>query len=266
MLHLQVVQGQIGRASPSQVVARRRASWPKVRSFSWRYHWSSGYGRGVSGILNTRSKSKADCEDGLPFCRFQVIAGKQGSPSGLYFAIDEVELVVGQNSRRRDNSFQTLRAMVDQNDEHLMPPSTCLYLAATPEMFEDPNLFPKYKALQDRIEDLPSLAGKKSINYRAPVVNLDKTELGAKDLRKLADKVVDVYTCANGEPDGDSVDRIDALVKAIAEGNYVIARPRLLCRCMVELLEGRLGDDLRQELAVKTEEMRKEREREIKGK
>jgi hypothetical protein len=34
---------------------------------------------------------------------------------------------------------------------------------------------------------------------------------------------------------------------------------------MVELLEGRLGADLRQELATRTEEMRKEREREIKG-
>jgi hypothetical protein len=156
--------------------------------------------------------------------------------------------------------------MVDQNDENLMPPSTCLYLAATPDMFEDPKLFPSYKALQDRIEELPSLGGKKPINYRAPVVNLDRTELGAKDLRKLADNVVEVYKCATGEPVGDAVERIDALVKAIAEGNYVIARPRLLCRCMVELLEGGLGNDLRQELAVRTEEMRKEREREIKGK
>jgi hypothetical protein len=185
--------------------------------------------------------------------------------NGLYLAIDEIELIVGQTSRRRNNSFQTLRALVDQNDEHLMPPSTCLYLAATPDMFENPDLFPSYKALQDRIEELPSLTGKEAINYRAPVVNLDATELGEQDLRALAEKVVTVFRAANGEPNEDALGRVPKLVSAVAKGNYVIARPRLLCRCMVELLEGRLGADLRQELATRTEDMRKEREREIKG-
>jgi hypothetical protein len=185
--------------------------------------------------------------------------------NGLYLAIDEIELIVGQTSRRRNNSFQTLRALVDQNDENLMPPSTCMYLAATPDMFENPDLFPSYKALQDRIEELPSLTGKEAINYRAPVVNLDATELTEQELRALAGNVVTVFRSANGEPSGETLDRIPKLVAAVAKGNYVIARPRLLCRCVVELLEGRLGDDLRQELATRTEEMRKEREREIKG-
>lgn len=185
--------------------------------------------------------------------------------NGLYLAIDEIELISGQTSRRRNNSFQTLRELVDQNDENLMPPSTCLYLAATPDMFENPDLFPSYKALQDRIEELPSLSGKGDINYRAPVVNLDSTELGEKELRDLADKVVSVFKAANGDPGEDLLARIPKLVSAVAKGNYVIARPRLLCRCVVELLEGRLGADLREELATRTEEMRKEREREIKG-
>jgi hypothetical protein len=185
--------------------------------------------------------------------------------TGLYLALDEVELIAGQPSRRRNNSFQTLRELVDQNDENLMPPSTCLYLAATPDMFENPELFPSYKALQDRIEELPSLTGKAVINYRAPVVNLDATELGELELRKLAENIVAVFTSANGELKNDALTRVDALVRAVARGNYVIARPRLLCRCMIELLEGRLGEDLREELAARTEEMRKEREREIKG-
>jgi hypothetical protein len=185
--------------------------------------------------------------------------------NGLYLAIDEIELISGQPSRRRNNSFQTLRELVDQNDENLMPPSTCLYLAATPEMFENPDLFPSYKALQDRIEELPSLSGKGAINYRAPVVNLDATELGEKELRALAENVLAVFRAANGDPSEEAVDRVPKLVSAVAKGNYIIARPRLLCRSMVELLEGRLGADLREELATRTEEMRKEREREIKG-
>lgn len=196
---------------------------------------------------------------------FALLVDEAGC-NGLYLAIDEIELIAGQNTRRRNNSFQTLRALVDQNDENLMPPSTCLYLAATPDMFESPDLFPSYKALQDRIEPLPSLTGKGGINLKAPVVNLDATELGEQELRALAEKVLQVFRTANGEPDGTSLPRIDGLVKAVAKGNYVIARPRLLCRCMVELLEGRLGTDLRSELATRTEEMHKDREREIKGK
>lgn len=186
--------------------------------------------------------------------------------SGLCLAIDEIELIAGQQTRRRNNSFQTLRELVDQSDDNLMPPSTCLYLAATPDMFENPDLFPSYKALQDRIEELPSLMGVGKINYRAPVVNLDATELTEADLRVLAKNVVRVFVAANGDVPGDTVSRIDEIVAAIVKGNYVIARPRLLCRCMVDLLEGRLGDDLRKELATRTEEMRKKREREIKGK
>jgi hypothetical protein len=203
--------------------------------------------------------------DAEQLIRLFALLVDQAGYNGLYLAIDEIELVAGQTRRRRDNSFQTLRELVDQNDEHLMPPSTCLYLAATPDMFENPELFPNYKALQDRIEELPSLTGKENINYKAPVVNLDATELGEEELRQLADKVVTVFESANGKPNAEALGRVAKLVSAVAKGNYVIARPRLLCRCMVELLEGRLGADLRQELAVRTEEMRREREREIKG-
>lgn len=204
--------------------------------------------------------------DAEQLIRLFALLVEEAGYNGLYLALDEIELVAGQTSRRRSNSFQTLRELVDQNDENLMPPSTCLYLAATPDMFENPDLFPSYKALQDRIEELPSLTGKGAINYRAPVVNLDSTELGEDDLRSLAAKVVSIFTTVNGEPREDAVARIESVVQAVANGNYVIARPRLLCRCVVELLEGRLGDDLREELATRTEEMRKEREREIKGK
>jgi hypothetical protein len=203
--------------------------------------------------------------DAEQLIRLFALLTDEAGYNGLYLAIDEIELISGQTSRRRNNSFQTLRELVDQNDENLMPPSTCIYLAATPDMFENPDLFPSYKALQDRIEELPSLSGKGAINYRAPVVNLDATELGEKELQDLADKVVTVFAAANGDPSEELLARIPKLVSAVAKGNYVIARPRLLCRCVVELLEGRLGADLREELATRTEEMRKEREREIKG-
>jgi len=203
--------------------------------------------------------------DAEQLIRLLALLVNEAGYNGLYLAIDEIELIAGQNSRRRNNSFQTLRELVDQNDDDLMPPSTCLYLAATPDMFENPDLFPSYKALQDRIEELPSLTGEGRVNFMAPVVNLDATELTEADLTTLAHNVVSVFSAVNGEVATATLARVEDVVASIVKGSYVIARPRLLCRCMVDLLEGRLGEDLRKELATRTEEMRKKRESEIAG-
>ncbi len=104
-----------------------------------------------------------------------------GGHSGLFIGVDELEIIGRLPQQRKANSFQTLRALVDQNDPHRQPPATCLFLAATPEMFEDPDKIPSYKALQDRIETLPNLGGGNGINYRANVIDLDRTmRAGAK--------------------------------------------------------------------------------------
>ena len=52
---------------------------------------------------------------------------------------------------------------------------------------------------------------------------------------------------------------------AIVNGSYIIARPRLLCRCILDLLDGHFGNDLRQEIANRIAEMQQTREREIRG-
>ena len=203
--------------------------------------------------------------DGEQLIRLLALLVRKAGYKGLLLAIDEIELIIRQAGNARENSFQTLRSFVDQNDEDLLPPATCLFLAATPEMFENPEMFPSYKALQDRIEALPSLTGGQKINFNAPVVNLDATELGKKDLKSLAEKITAVF-CQTGEEVPDDLDtKTDAVIDAIAKNTYVIARPRLLCRCMVDLLEGTLGVDLSQEVAARTLEMQTAREREVKG-
>src|SRR5208283_674276 len=116
---------------------------------------------------------------------------------GLLVGLDEIELMAGmRDRRRRENSFQTLRSLIDQNDPYRQPPSTCFFLAATPYMFEDREMFPRYKALQDRIEELPSVGGAQRINYSAPVINLDRTEPGVLELRQIADKIKAIYNVA----------------------------------------------------------------------
>jgi BREX system ATP-binding protein BrxC/D len=194
-----------------------------------------------------------------------AVCCRMGEHTGLYIGVDELELIGRLPVRRKANSFQTLRALVDQNDSSRLPPSTCIYLAATPEMFEDPDKFPSYKALQDRIENAPSLGGAQSINYRANVIDLDKTQLESKDLLKLGQAVLELYQLS-GQAVADGLEGgIASIVKQIVAGGYVMARPRLLCKCVTDLLNGTLGTDLSKEIALRVKVLQEEREKELSG-
>ncbi len=203
--------------------------------------------------------------DAEQLIRLLALLTLQCGYSGMVISLDEIELIEGMRGTRRANSFQTLRALVDMDDLRCLPPATSLFLAATPEMFENPEMFPSYKALQDRIDALPALGGDEQINLKAPVINLDLTELGAEELHQLADKIAKLFVAGGGTPPSQLDISLDNLIQTIVNGNYVIARPRLLCRCMLDLLEGRLGSDLRQEVARRTREMEEKREREKDG-
>lgn len=203
--------------------------------------------------------------DSEALIRFLALLTKKAGFNGLFVAIDEVELIAGLRAQRRWNSFQTLRSLVDHNDVAFIPPATCLFLSATPQMFEDYDMFPSYKALQDRIESLPSLDGSHRINFRAPVINLDSTELNSDTLRMLAQKICDTHQATGMEIPAGTDSKIEELIQTIVRGSYVIARPRLLCRCVMDLLDGQLGENVAQELARRSKEIREERQAQIKG-
>lgn len=197
--------------------------------------------------------------------RLYALLALMAGYKGLLLGLDEIELIAGmRDRRRRENSFQTLRSLVDQNDPDLQAPSTCLFIAATPFMFEDPTMFPSYKALEDRIEALPVAGNKQTINYRSPVINLDLTELGKADLKKIALQIRSVYEVVHGQASANLDGRVDELIDTIIKGGYVIARPRLLCRCMIDLLEGHLGESLQQEVAKRSKEIEEARVKEQK--
>ena len=66
---------------------------------------------------------------------------------------DEVEeLAQLPQRKRRDQALQALREHVDDAGSEYGYQGLCLYLAATPEMFENPEFFPRYDALQTRIQ------------------------------------------------------------------------------------------------------------------
>ena len=191
-----------------------------------------------------------------------LMAGKRG----LFIALDEVELIGGLVDRRRANAFQTLRALVDQNDVNTIPPATSIFLAATPQMFEDRTMFPSYKALQDRIESLPSISGRREVNYRSNVVDLDATPLGTEELRDLGRRIIGFWATSGEVARVDAEARVDEIVEAVvSRSDYTIARPRLFCRLVVDMLSGSIGPDLGAAAAMSAVEIGRARAREVAG-
>lgn len=197
--------------------------------------------------------------------RVIAILAKLGGSAGLFIGVDELEIIGRLPGQRKANSFQTLRALVDQNNPHRQPPATCLFLAATPEMFEDPDKFPSYKALQDRIETLPNLSGTNGVNYRANVIDLDRTPLERADLLELGLALIKIYELAFGSAPAGIRESLDRIVAQVITGKYVMARPRLLCRCVTDLLNGQLTGDLPTAIAARARQLQDNREKELSG-
>jgi hypothetical protein len=108
-----------------------------------------------------------------------------------------------------------------------------MYLAATPEMFEGPNYFPRYDALQTRIQPLTA-----DINWRAPVVDLDRTPLRPDQIRKMARRIWEVHRIAYAEAMNLFDEKlIDRFADEIQSSRFRIAKPRLLARLLVDELE-----------------------------
>lgn len=160
---------------------------------------------------------------------------RQCNYSGLILAIDEVEQLARlRPAVRRDRALQTLREFVDNTDGDIGLQRVAIYFAATPNMFDDEAYFRSYDALATRIEPVSD-----GINWRAPVISLDKTMLTRKQLEWVAHRIREIFSIGYG---ADSVknfsdDHLLTLVTAVDRSRYRIAKPRLLCRVVVDELE-----------------------------
>ena len=111
---------------------------------------------------------------------------------GERLGVDELEEIAKlRPKRRQDQCFQTLREFVDNADGDLGLRHLCTYFAATPEMFDSPDYFRRYDALSTRIEPVGE-----AINWRNPVVDLDRTPLSDQEFRVLADKLRAIHHVA----------------------------------------------------------------------
>jgi P-loop Domain of unknown function (DUF2791) len=154
---------------------------------------------------------------------------------GLILCIDEVEELSKLPTRkRRDQALQALREHVDNAGGESGYRRLCLYLAATPPMFDNPEYFPRYDALQTRIAPVSE-----EINWRAPVIDLDRTPLDLLQMKEVARRIRDVHRAAYGLAAAATLSEAatDPFVDEVARSRFRIAKPRLLARVVVDELE-----------------------------
>lgn len=155
--------------------------------------------------------------------------------AGLVLCIDEVEELAKIRLRKRqDQALQALREFIDHAGGQGAFRHLCMFLAATPEMFESPDYFARYDALATRIQPVSA-----HVNYRAPIVDLDKTPLSSAEMRAMAGRIADVHAIAYPTEGTKRLEEayLDDILAAIVAARSRIAKPRLLARVVVDELE-----------------------------
>jgi hypothetical protein len=155
--------------------------------------------------------------------------------AGLVLCIDEIEELARLGSlKRQDQALQALREFVDHAGGDGGYRHLCMYLAATPEMFDSEKYFLRYEALATRIQPLGD-----GLNWRGPVVDLDRKPLTAVEMRSIAKAIAKVYAIAHGI--SVSVDTTEKIVTTVVDAALAnrqrLAKPRLLARMLVDELE-----------------------------
>lgn len=109
---------------------------------------------------------------------------------GLVWVIDEVETVQRLPlGRQRENSYESLRVLVDQVAENALP-GLLLIVTGTPRLFEDPRYgIPGYEALERRIRQISLPDGKHSL--RQPLLTL--SGFNCELLLQVAKKVREIH-------------------------------------------------------------------------
>jgi hypothetical protein len=109
-----------------------------------------------------------------------------------------------------------------------------MYLAATPEMFEGPDYFPRYDALSTRIQPVSD-----KLNWRSPVIDLDRTPLDVDEMIAMARRIAVVHRTAYPLATEDTLsdDYLDVLMTEVVATRVRVAKPRLLARVIIDELE-----------------------------
>src|SRR5205085_12237420 len=71
----------------------------------------------------------------------------------------------------------------------------------------------------------------------SPVINLERTMLTTNQLRAVAEQICNIYEVAYGKGSNLTNADLEQIVSTVAKSQYRVAKPRLLCRLVVDQLE-----------------------------
>jgi hypothetical protein len=162
---------------------------------------------------------------------------KNAGYKGLVLCVDEVEHLANLKPKTRIRAaLNELRRHVDSAGGDEEYNGLCLYLAATPDMFDNPDNFPSYDALQTRIQ--PLRQGER-INFRGTVIDLEKTPLTEENMRTLTRNLRKIHQIARNVQDTDLVTdtELDEFLDTVITTKLRGGKPRLLTRLVIDRLE-----------------------------
>jgi hypothetical protein len=174
----------------------------------------------------------------LNFVKGLLFILRASGSAGLVWVIDEVETVQRlPNSRQRDNSYESLRVLVDQVAENALP-GLLLVVTGTPQLFENPRYgIPSYQALKDRIIQVSFPDGRHSV--RQPLLTLRGFDL--ERLLQVARKVREIHGRAfSWRPElrltDSHINRLGEMAVS-AFGGHVERTPRIFLKEVVHLCD-----------------------------
>ena len=157
---------------------------------------------------------------------------------GLVWVIDEVETVQRlPNPRQRENSYESLRVLVDQVAENALP-GLLLIVTGTPKLFEDQRYgITWYQPLKDRINQIAFQDGRQSV--RQPLLTLRGFDF--ERLLQVGKKVREIHASAfSWQPEqrltDEHIDRL-AEMSVSAFSGHVERTPRIFLREVVHLCD-----------------------------
>ena len=160
--------------------------------------------------------------------------------AGLVLCVDEVEELARLGTQKRqDQALQALREFVDHAGGEGGYQALCMYLAATPEMFESDRYFPRYDALATRIQPFGE-----GVNWRGPVVDLERKPLNRVEMASIGEGIVRVYSVAYDAAVISTVtaEIVKSVVDVVMASRHRLAKPRFLARLLVDQLEKARND------------------------
>ncbi|MCI0416575.1 ATP-binding protein [bacterium] len=185
---------------------------------------------GVRGQLSPQAS--------IQFMKGLLYMARDVDLKGIVWVIDEVETVQRLPiPRQRENSYESLRVLVDLVAENALP-GLMLLITGTPKLFEDPRYgIPSYQPLRDRISQIALPDGQ--ISLKQPLVTLKGFRF--EHLLDLGKKVREIHARAYG---WDAAERLpDQHAAKLAEmtvsgfGGMLERVPRVFLREIVHLCD-----------------------------